>query len=150
MYLKKNLIQMPFSSKKSFSIKYSDENDLKQGIIKLCNHLQKGTFIVQVFLLDSINTVLSMYNNSLKYKNFNYYAFDNLTFLNDLSFSELRFLNIYALNRNCLIDMVQLKDAQKNYSFQLGFDNYLEYVEIIINYRYYDEKINIFLNSNNN
>ena len=39
-----------------------------------------------------------------------------------------------------LIDMSKLKNVQENYTFQLGFDNYLEYVEIIINYNYYDKR----------
>ena len=37
--------------------------------------------------------------------------------------------------------MDKLKDIQENYAFQLGFDNYLEYVEIAINYNYYDKKM---------
>ena len=142
MYLKKKFIQIPFSNKKSFSIIYSDENDLKNGVIKLCNYLKKETYLIQVFLGDSLNTVLSMYsNNCLNYKNFNYYIIDNLNFLNNLSFEKLRFLNVYSLNQNNLIDIAQLKNAQENYTFQLGFDNYLEYVEIMINYDYYDEKL---------
>ncbi len=142
MYLKKKFIQIPFSNKKSFSIIYSDENDLKNGVIKLCNYLKKETFLVQVFSQDRLNEILSIYdNNYLNYKNFNYYKIDNLKFLNNLSFEELRFLNIYSLNQNSRLDINRLKDAQDNYTFQLGFDNYLEYVELIINYDYYDEEL---------
>ena len=36
--------------------------------------------------------------------------------------------------------MSKLKNVQENYTFQLGFDNYLEYVEIVINYNYYDKR----------
>ncbi|MBS5853397.1 MAG: hypothetical protein KIC61_07220 [Staphylococcus sp.] len=142
MYLKKKFIQIPFSNKKSFSIIYSGENDLKNGVIKLCNYLKKETFLVQVFSQDRLNEILSIYdNNYLNYKNFNYYKIDNLKFLNNLSFEELRFLNIYSLNQNSRLDINRLKDAQDNYTFQLGFDNYLEYVELIINYDYYDEEL---------
>ncbi len=142
MYLKKKFIQIPFSNKKSFSIIYSGENDLKNGVIKLCNYLKKETFLVQVFSQDRLNEILSIYdNNYLNYKNFNYYKIDNLKFLNNLSFEELRFLNIYSLNLNSRLDINRLKDAQDNYTFQLGFDNYLEYVELIINYDYYDEEL---------
>ena len=142
MYLKKIFIQIPFSNKKSFSIIYSDENDLKNGVIKLCNYLKKETFLVQVFSQDRLNEILSIYdNNYLNYKNFNYYKIDNLKFLNNLSFEELRFLNIYSLNQNSRLDINRLKDAQDNYTFQLGFDNFLEYVELIINYDYYDEEL---------
>ncbi len=142
MYLKKKSIQIPFSNKKSFSIIYSDENDLKNGVIKLCNYLKKETFLVQVFSKDRLNEILTIYdNNCLKYKNFNYYKINNLKFLNNLSFNELRFLNIYSLNQNSIINVTKLKDTEVNYTFQLGFDNYLEYVEIIINYNFYDEKI---------
>lgn len=142
MYLKKKFIQIPFSNKKSFSIIYSDENDLKNGVIRLCDYLKKETFLVQVFSQDRLNEILSIYdNNYLNCKNFNYYKIDNLKFLNNLSFEELRFLNIYSLDQNSIIDLTHLKDAQNNYAFQLGFDNYLEYVEIIINYGYYDEKL---------
>ena len=142
MYLKKKFIQIPFSNKKSFSIIYSGENDLKNGVIKLCNYLNKETFLVQVFSQDRLNEILSIYdNNYLNYKNFNYYKIDNLKFLNNLSFEELRFLNIYSLNQNSRLDINRLKDAQDNYTFQLGFDNYLEYVELIINYDYYDEEL---------
>ncbi len=49
MYLKKKFIQIPFSNKKSFSIIYSDENDLKNGVIKLCNYLKKETFWFKCF-----------------------------------------------------------------------------------------------------
>ena len=42
------------------------------------------------------------------------------------------FFSIQQKIQGCLIN---------NYTFQLGFDNYLEYVEIIINYGYYDEKL---------
>lgn len=141
MYLKKSFIQIPFLNRKIYSIIYSDENDLKNGVIKLCNYLKKGTFLIQVFSGDNLNSVLSLYsNNRLNYKNFNYYTIDNLNFLNNLSFEGLRFLNIYAVNQNSLIDMAKLKDVQENYTFQLGFDNYLEYVEIVINYNYYDKK----------
>lgn len=142
MYLKKKFIQVPFSNKKSFSIIYSDGNYLKNGVIKLCEYLKKETFLVQVFSQDRLNEILSIYdNNCLNYKNFNYYKIDNLKFLNNLSFEELRLLNIYSLNQNSIIDVTHLKDAQDNYTFQLGFDNYLEYVEIIINYGYYDAKL---------
>ena len=142
MYLKKKFIQIPFSNKKSFSIIYSGENDLKNGVIKLCNYLKKETFLVQVFSQDRLNEILSIYdNNYLNYKNFNYYKIDNLKFLNNLSFEEFRFLNIYSLNQNSRLDINRLKDAQDNYTFQLGFDNYLEYVELIINYDYYDEEL---------
>lgn len=142
MYLKKKFIQIPFSNKKSFSIIYSGENDLKNGVTKLCNYLKKETFLVQVFSQDRLNEILSIYdNNYLNYKNFNYYKIDNLKFLNNLSFEELRFLNIYSLNQNSRLDINRLKDAQDNYTFQLGFDNYLEYVELIINYDYYDEEL---------
>lgn len=142
MYLKKKFIQISFSNKKSFSIIYSDENDLKNGVIKLCDYLKKETFLVSVLSQDRLNEILSIYdNNYLNCKNFNYYKIDNLKFLNNLSFEELRFLNIYSLDQNSIIDLTHLKDAQNNYTFQLGFDNYLEYVEIIINYGYYDEKL---------
>ena len=143
MYLKKKIIQIPFLNKKAYSIIYSDENDLKNGVIKLCNYLKKGTFLIQVFSRDNLNSVLSLHsNNRLNYKNFNYYTIDNLNFLNNLSFDGLRFLNIYAVNQSYLIDdMAKLKDVQEKYAFQLGFDNYLEYVEIVINYGYYDEKL---------
>jgi len=141
MYLKKKFIQIPFLNRKIYSIIYSDENDLKNGVIKLCHYLKKGTFLIQVFSGDNLNSVLSLYsNNRLNYKNFNYYTIDNLNFLNNLSFEGLRFLNIYAVNQNCLIDMAKLKEVQKNYTFQLGFDNYLEYIKIIINYNYYDKR----------
>ena len=141
MYLKKKFIQIPFLNRKIYSIIYSDENDLKNGVIKLCDYLKKGTFLIQVFSGDNLNSVLSLYsNNRLNYKNFNYYTIDNLNFLNNLSFEGLRFLNIYAINQNCLIDMAKLKDVQENYTFHLGFDNYLEYVEIVINYNYYDRR----------
>ena len=142
MYLKKKIIQIPFLNKKAYSIIYSDENDLKNGVIKLCNYLKKGTFLIQVFSRDNLNSVLSLHsNNRLNYKNFNYYTIDNLNFLNNLSFDGLRFLNIYAVNQSYLIDdMAKLKDVQEKYAFQLGFDNYLEYVEIVINYNYYDRR----------
>ncbi len=95
-----------------------------------------------MFSQDRLNEILSIYdNNYLNYKNFNYYKIDNLKFLNNLSFEELRFLNIYSLNQNSRLDINRLKDAQDNYTFQLGFDNYLEYVELIINYDYYDEEL---------
>lgn len=142
MYLKKKFIQIPFFNKKSYSVIYSDENDLKNGVIKLCNYLKKGTFLIQVFLGDILNETLKLYsNNCFNYKNFNYYTIDNLKFLNDLFFEELRFLNIYSLNKNSLIDLYQLNDLQKNYTFQIAFDNYLEYVEVTVNYNYYEEKI---------
>lgn len=142
MYLKKKFIQIPFLNRKSYSIMYSDENDLKNGVIKLCNCLKKGTFLIQIFSGDNLNSVLSLYsNNRFNYKHFSYYTVDDLIFLNNLSFEGLRFLNIYAVNQNCLIDMAKLKDIQENYAFQLGFDNYLEYVEIVINYNYYDKKM---------
>ena len=120
-----------------------DENTTSSlAIIKLCNYLKKETFLVQVFSQDRLNEILSIYdNNYLNYKNFNYYKIDNLKFLNNLSFEELRFLNIYSLNQNSRLDINRLKDAQDNYTFQLGFDNYLEYVELIINYDYYDEEL---------
>ena len=142
MYLKKKLIQIPFLNKKVYSIIYSDENDLKNGVIKLCNYLKKGTFLIQVFSRDNLNSVLSLHShNRLNYKNFNYYTIDNLNFLNNLSFDGLWFLNIYAVNQSYLIDdMAKLKDVQEKYAFQLGFDNYLEYVEIVINYNYYDRR----------
>ena len=37
-------------------------------------------------------------------------------------------------------NLKQLKEIEKNYAFQLGFDNYLEEVEIIIEFNYYDSK----------
>ena len=142
MHLKKKFIQTPFSNKKSFSLTYSDENDLKNGVINLCDYLKKGTFLIEVFSEDILNEVLSRYSNyCLNSKNFNYYTIDNLEFISNLSFEGLRFLNIYSLNKSSLIDLTQLKDAQENYTFQLVFDNYLESVEIIINYSYYDKKI---------
>lgn len=95
-----------------------------------------------MFSQDRLNGILSIYdNNYLNYKNFNYYKIDNLKFLNNLVFKELRFLNIYSLNQNSRLDVTRLKDAQDNYTFQLGFDNYLEYVELIINCDYYDEEL---------
>lgn len=141
MYLKKKFIQIPFLNRKIYSIIYSDENDLKNGVIKLCNYLKKGPFLIRVFSGDNLNSILSLYSNSsLNYKNFTYYKIDDLNFLDNISFEGLRFLNIYAVNQNCLIDMSKLKNVQENYTFQLGFDNYLEYVEIVINYNYYDKR----------
>ena len=37
-------------------------------------------------------------------------------------------------------NIAKLKDVQNNYAFHLGFDNYLEYVEIVINCNYYDRR----------
>ena len=92
MHLKKKFIQILFSNKKSFSIIYSDEKDLKNGVIKLCNYLKKGTFLIQLFSEDRLNQILSIYkNNCLNYNNFNYYKIDNLDFLNNVSFEKLRF-----------------------------------------------------------
>ena len=143
MYLKKELIQIPFSSKKSFSIIYLDENDLKNGVIKLCNYLKNGTFLIQVFSKSRLNEIFNINkNNCINHKNFNYYNIDNLDFLNDIPFEKLRFLNIYSLNQNCLVDNIwQLKNVFENYTFQLCFDNYLETVKIIIGYSYYDKKM---------
>ena len=140
MKLKKNFIQAPFSNKKSFCIHYSDETDLKVGVIKLCNHLKKGNFLIQVFVGDELNEKLNKENNMfLKHKNFNYYLIDNLEFLQGLSLGRLRFLNIYSISKNInSIDLNYLKELKNNYTFLLGFDNYLDFVEIMINFDYYD------------
>ena len=58
MFLKKELIQIPFSKVRSFDLVYDDEEDLKFGIINLCRLLNKGMFLIQVFLGDSINELL--------------------------------------------------------------------------------------------
>lgn len=143
MYLKKKFIQVPFLNKKSFSITYFDEKDLKNGVIKLCNHLKKGTLLIQVFLRDELNDVLSLYSNfSFQYRNFNYYLIDSLNFLHILSFERIKFLNVYSFNKNInIINLKLLNEIKENYTFQLWFDNYLECVEIVINCSYYDEKM---------
>lgn len=151
MNLKKKVIQLPFSKKKCFSIIFSDVNDLKNGVIKLCNYLKKGIYLVQVFPGDNLNNILNLYSNKMYYKKFNYYLIDSLEFIFSVRFEELRFLNIYSINKNNnLTDLEQINFAEENYNFQLGFDNYLEYVEIIINCDCYDQimlkNINSFIN----
>jgi len=143
MYLKKFFIQVPFSNKKAFDIVYFDEVDLKNGVLKLCNQLKKDFFLIQVFSRDELNELLCIdSSNFFKYKNFNYYLTENLHFLHNLSFEKLRFLNIYAMNEEFILtNLNQLKKIEEHYAFQIGFDNYLEYVEIIINYNYYDKKM---------
>lgn len=151
MNLKKKVIQLPFSKKKCFSIIFSDVNDLKNGVIKLCSYLKKGIYLVQVFPGDNLNNILNLYSNKMYYKKFNYYLIDSLEFIFSVRFEELRFLNIYSINKNNnLTDLEQINFAEENYNFQLGFDNYLEYVEIIINCDCYDQimlkNINSFIN----
>ena len=81
MHLKKKFIQTPFSNKKSFSLTYSDENDLKNGVINLCDYLKKGTFLIEVFFniifhISTTNNLLLFIcffhtNNSYSKNNYN-------------------------------------------------------------------------------
>lgn len=112
-------------------------------MLKLCDHLKKKRCLIQIFEGDKSNKKLSNYTNKvLKHKNFNYYLIDNYKFLQELSFESLRFLNIYSINKNVnSINLKSLEEIEEDYTFQLSFENYLECVEITINYNHYDKQI---------
>lgn len=96
--------------------------------------------MIQVFVGDELNEKFHKENNMfLKHRNFNYYLIDNVEFLQGLSLERLWFLNIYSINKSInSIDLTYLKELKNNYAFLLGFDNYLDFVEIMINFDYYD------------
>ena len=145
MFLKKELIQIPFSKVRSFDLVYDDEEDLKFGIINLCRVLNKGMFLIQVFLGDSINELLKeVSTNVINDNNFNYYLVEKIDFLEQLSFDKIRFLNIYTtIKRNINSN---LQSTIHSSPINLGLDNYLDYTKIIIDLSKYHKKIiNSFL-----
>ena len=106
----------------------------------MSNQLKKNLFLIQIFSADRLNEILRN-REFLEYKNFKYYFCDNLDFLYNLSFENLRFLNIYAVNEiTNLTNTKQLKKIKKEFAFCFGFDNFLEYVKLIINYNYYSKQ----------
>ncbi len=137
MLLKKEWIGSLFSKNKIFNIDYDNVDDLKYGIINLCNLLKQDIFLIKVFSKDPLN---EHFKNDCKkilnIQSFNIYLMDNVEILKQIDFSKIRLLNIYStknkfMNRN-------LNEMIKYCPFSVGLDNYLEYTKTSINLTEYD------------
>ena len=132
---------IPFYKRKSFNLSYLNEDDLREGVIEICNLLKKDIFIVQIFPAEFIAECLDKYCISrIKHYNFYYYYLKDLRVLNNIELSKVRFMNIYSIE-NPYYDMNRLVNNLKRTTFSLGLDNYLEYSKIEINYSCYGKEV---------
>lgn len=138
MFLKKKIFDNFFSKDKIFDIKYDSIQDLRCGIIDLCNLLKKDIFLIQIFSKDPLNDQLkNVCNKILNFNNYNIYLIDNIEFLEQIDFLNLRFLNIYTIESR--VACGDVKELMKRRTFSLGVDNYFEDVKIEINLIKYDD-----------
>ena len=128
-----------FGRQKHFRMIYEDTNDLKAGIIHLCELLKKDIFWVEVFNRDSLNAWISEFSQGMfHYKNFNIYSCESVTkMMEPLNLDATRFLNIYSLETEYISENV--RKTKGNCSFNLGLDNYLDYTEGMVDISRYDE-----------
>lgn len=140
MFLKKELLHIPFLKRKCFNIEYDDIKDLKLGVVSLCELLKKDAFLIQIFTGDPLNEEFRGGSDNLcKYKNFNVYLIKNVEAVKRLNFENIRFLNIYGIDNRFVTD--EFNEMIKCSSFSLGFDNCFEYTKIIIDFSKYDDCI---------
>ena len=126
-----------------FNIEYENVEDLKLEIFDLCELLKKDFLLFQIFMQDTINEQFkSECKKVFNYKCYNIYMSENANVLNKIDFENLRFLNIYGLEGQfSSVDFIGYDKMIKNYSFCLGFDNYLDYAKASINFARYDNSI---------
>ena len=138
MFLKKELFYIPFSKNKIFSIEYNDIKDLELGVFSLCDLLKKDIFLILVFISDPLNEQLKEKSEKVfRYENFNCYLMKNINIIKQFDFENIRFLNIYGIDNHFVSeDFIEMRKCS---SFNLGFDNYLDYTKIIINFSKYDD-----------
>jgi len=125
-------------------LKYELNTDLismSKTIVSICNLLNKGTYIIEVFEKDPINSQISARaQDSKKNKNFLYYFCNDLQFLTQTEFTKIRFFCI------CTADQINQKSLShasliSNSSFSLCWDNYIETSELIVKKKEYSHSI---------
>lgn len=131
MRLKKKLLQIPFSNKKTFNLVYENDDDLKLGIISLVKHLGASKLIVQVLAnSDVINKELKDHE-VIKQRKYNYYLVDNLDFLNPIHLCAIRYLAIYSFDLENM-DQSDISQTISKADCIIWLDNYLETAEVEI------------------
>ncbi|MCI9032196.1 MAG: hypothetical protein HFK09_06765 [Clostridia bacterium] len=140
MFLKKEVLQVPFLKIKCFDLIYEDSNDLRYGIINLCNLLKKDIFIFEVFSKDPLNGILKANcKEVINYRNFICYFKKDIDIIRQLNFESVRFLCIYAIKEQFIEN--NMINILKSFSFGFELDNYSESVKIKINYDDYDDSV---------
>lgn len=121
-------------------MEYEDTNDLKLGVVELCELLKKDALLIRVFAYDALNELLrtkckKVFNDD----NFNVYLIENIKVIEQITFDNLRFLDIYGIEDQFISDDFSM--MVKHCSFNLGLDNYFEYTELIVEFDQYDDSI---------
>ena len=141
MQITKKRFQTHFDKKRTYELDYSDERDLSDGIVSICKTLNVGTFVIQLFLGDSISeSICSMEHKTIRIGNFCYYLVSDINFIKNINLYRTRFLNIFSIKESDF-HMEALKNIPKISAFALQLDNYLEYTEITIDLSRYKAHI---------
>lgn len=140
MFLKE-FLRISFSNVKRFNMIYDDGEDLKFGIVNLCNLLQKDMLLLEVFVKDPLHKLLEEKSKRVvHFKSFNCYLFETVDAVNifeQSNFESIRYLNIFAIEER---DIGDNPGAMiKSSAFSIELDNYLEHTKININFMKYDD-----------
>ena len=118
---------------------------LTNDVIELCTALKKGSYVVEIFSKDILNTYLIRNARHIfEESNFRYYVLDNIDFLRDISLADVRYLCLYATG-NEHIPHINRKLLNDKSCFCACFENYLDTCEIVICKRFYTDEIHKLL-----
>ena len=116
-------------------VRYTFESapiDLVANVIAVCDNLNAGIFVIEVFSRDPLNeSIFHNHENIGSEANLSFYQHYDVDFLNDLNLENVRHMCIYSVPT--AFDIVgNRKWLAKHSKLMIIFDNYLETSELVI------------------
>lgn len=132
--------------KKYLRYRFETENEeLSNNVIEICDKLKRGIIVVEVFLNDSLNDTLLLNSTFLsKNGNFNYYICKQTNFFKSINFFDVRHICIYSIEK--LPEQINRKYLNNNSSFCICFENYFDTCHLEVYPKYYSNSIETYLN----
>ena len=141
MILKKaNLIGNLFGFR-SYEIDFDDYDDLRKGLISLCDLLKKDFFVIETvsnaLVADAIEKSAIQ---KMQFKNRCFFFVSDLGFLTHLDFSKECFLTVYTISEDCLT-AGSANQIMKSAGFSLCIDDYSLFASVTLRKKQYGENI---------
>ena len=119
----------------------SDPIDLVANVIAVCNTLNAGKFVIEVFSKDPINESIFQNHEYIGIEaNLTFYQHFDVDFLNDLNLENVRHMFIYSIPTSFDV-MVNRKWLANQSKLIIILDNYLEVSELVICKDFYSSTV---------
>lgn len=137
---KKNPISNLFGFR-NYEIDFDDYDDLRKGLISLCDLLKKDFFVIETVSIGlAADAIEKSAIKKMQFKNRCFFFANDLGFLKHLDFSKECFITIYTISEDCFA-ADNANQVMKSAGFCLCIDDYSLFAAITLRKKQYNENI---------